>query len=150
MSAITVVIADRRKATRAACLRLLEPEAGMSVVAQARSGLEAIATTGRHQPHILLLDLSLSLTNSFSLLPTLRQKSPHTKVLLLAAHVSEEAILDALSHGARGYLEKQALDIFLPKAVRVVHAGEAWVPRTMVAKLMDRLARLTAVGAIQK
>jgi hypothetical protein len=28
--------------------------------------------------------------------------------------------------------------------VRVVDAGQAWVPREMVAKLLDRLARLTA------
>jgi hypothetical protein len=27
--------------------------------------------------------------------------------------------------------------------VRAVDAGEAWVPRKMVAKIMDRMARLT-------
>lgn len=52
--------------------------------------------------------------------------------------------MDALSHGAQGYLERKALRAFLPKAVRVVDAGEPWVPRKMVAKILARLARLTA------
>jgi DNA-binding NarL/FixJ family response regulator len=49
--------------------------------------------------------------------------------------------LAALSNGARGYLKEKAISSFLPKAVRQVEAGEAWVPRKMVGKIVDRLAR---------
>ncbi len=53
---ITVVIADRQRARRAACLRLLEPVRGIRVVGEARSSLGAIAAT-QLRPRILLLDL---------------------------------------------------------------------------------------------
>ena len=56
---------------------------------------------------------------------------------------SEARTLEALAHGARGYLDKALLTTFLARAVRVVDAGEAWVPRKMVARIMDRLAGLT-------
>ena len=143
MPPITVVIADREKASRAACLRLLRPEKGIRVVGEARSGLEAIAVT-RLMPRILLLDVNMAAGNGVALLRILRQKSPRTKVILLTRRASEARILDVLSHGARGYLEKKVLRTFLPKAVRLVDAGQAWVPRKMVAKILDRLAHLTA------
>jgi len=65
-------------------------------------------------------------------------------VILLTYRASETQILEALSHGALGYLEKRLINIFLPKAVRKVDAGEAWVSPKMVAKTIERLAFLTA------
>lgn len=143
MPPITVFIADREQATRASCRRLLRPERGIRLLGEARSGLEAIAAA-KLKPRILLLDVNVSAGNGIALLRILRQKSPRTRVILLTRRASEVRILDLLSHGARGYLEKRLLRAFLPKAVRLVDGGQAWVPRKMVAKILDRLARLTA------
>jgi DNA-binding NarL/FixJ family response regulator len=140
---ITVVIAERQRADRAACLRLLEAESGIRVVGEAKSGLEAITSTGQLRPRILLLDLALARAQRIPLIPALRQKSPQTKVILLTDGASETRTLEALAHGARGYLDKAVLTTFLPRAVRVVDAGEAWVSRQMVARIMDRLVGLT-------
>ena len=140
---ISVVIAERQRSDREACLRLLEAEGGIRVVGEARSGLETISCTGRFRPRVLLLDLALTRTQGSPLIPALRQKSPHTKVILLTDGASETRTLEALAHGARGYLDKALLTTFLVRAVRVVDAGEAWVPRKMVARIMDRLAGLT-------
>ena len=143
MPPITVLVAERQKANRAACLKMLEPEVGIRVVGETRSGLETITTTGHLRPRILLLDLGLARVEGTSLIPALRQKSPQTKVILLTDGTSEARTLEALAHGARGYLDKSLVAKFLARAVRVVDAGEAWVPRKMVAKIMDRLAGLT-------
>ena len=113
------------------------------MVGEAKNGLEAITSTGRLRPRILLLDLALARAQGSPLIPALRQKSPQTKVILLTDGASEARTLEALSHGARGYLDKALLTTFLARAVRVVDAGEAWVPRKMVARIMDRLAGLT-------
>jgi two-component system NarL family response regulator len=121
---------------------MLEPEVGIRVVGEARSGLETITFTGRLRPRILLLGLSLVRSDG-GLIPALRQKSPRTKVILLTDKDSEACTLEALAYGARGYLDKSELVTFLPRAVRVVDGGEAWVPRKMVARIMDRLASLT-------
>src|SRR5262249_19960015 len=143
MANITVVVAERQRADRAACLKLLGTESGIRVVGEARTGLEAIASAGRLRPRILLLDLGLARAAGTSLIPAVRQKSPQTKVILLTERASEARTLEALAHGARGYLDRSVLSRFLARAVRVVDAGEAWVPRKMVAKIMDRLTGLT-------
>jgi DNA-binding NarL/FixJ family response regulator len=56
---------------------LLEPIKGIRVVGQAQSGLGAIAAT-KLKPRILLLDLTLARGVGTSVLPLIRQRSPHT------------------------------------------------------------------------
>ena len=65
--------------------------------------------------------------------------SRNARRTLLTARTSETLVLDALAHRAAGYLDAKSLRAFLEKTVRVVDAGEAWVPRWMVAKVVDRL-----------
>ena len=142
MPRITVVIADRKKSGRAVCLRLLQSEKGIQVLAEARSGLEAIAAAARLKPRILLFHLNLFKGKKINLLRALRQNSPRTKAILVTARRSETVILEALSYGARGYIQEKKISIFLPKAVRLVDAGEAWVSRKMVAKIINRLTAL--------
>lgn len=143
MPPVTVVVTHHERATLEACLRLLRPEKGVRVVGAAGSGLETIAAA-RLKPRVLLLDVHLSPGNGVALLPVLRRHSPQTRVILLTRRTSEARILEALSHGALGYIDKKDLQTFLLKAVRVVAAGEAWMRRKMVAKVLDRLGRLTA------
>ena len=143
MPVISIVIADRGKAGRAASRRLLDPEKDIRVVGEARSGLDAVTAAEKLKPSILLLDLGLVDGDSTLLLPVIRRKSPRTRVLLLSDSAPDSRTLEALSHGARGYLDRATLSTYLSRAVRAVNAGEAWVPRKMVAKIMDRLARVT-------
>ena len=143
MRPISVVIADGGKSGRAACRALLESEKGIRVVGEATSGLGAVTAAERLKPSILLLDLALFNGDGAALLPVIRRRSPLTRVLLLTDDAPTAPTLEALSHGARGFLERGALRSHLPRAVRAVGAGEAWVPRKMVTQIMARLARLS-------
>ena len=141
---ITVLIADPKPAIRATCRRILQPGKGVRVVGEARNGLETIAAAIKLKPSILLLDVSLSSGAGASLLPIICKKSPKTRVILLTGFLTPEArVLKALSFGARGYFNKKVLQKFLAKAVRVVALGEVWVPRKMVAKIIDLLTTFT-------
>lgn len=143
MRPITVLLACQERTRLATCRRLLHGQKGIRVVGVARNGPDAIATARLH-PRVLLLDLSLLRGNGIALLPILRRKSPRTRVILLTGRVAEARVLEGLAHGARGYLDQKMLRTFLPKAVRAVDAGEAWVPRKMVARIVDRLAPLAS------
>ena len=142
MPPLTVVIADAERTTRAACRRGLLSEKRIGVVREARNAMETIAAADL-KPRILLLSLTALGGHGVSLLPIIRGKSPSTRVLLLTGRASEARILDALSHGAQGYLPRKILPDMLVRAVLAVDAGEAWVPRKMVGKIIERLARLT-------
>jgi two-component system nitrate/nitrite response regulator NarL len=143
MSPIRIVIADHYKPTRTICLDLLQREQGMQVVGEARNGLEVISTLGKVKPRILLLNSNILNKKRTPLLQALRQKSPQTRVILIVRRVSEATILEALSYSVRGYLRESLITTFLPKTIRAVNTGEAWVPRKMVSKIIDRLTTLT-------
>ena len=143
MHSITVAIADPKKASRLKCSRLLRHAKGVRVLAQARSGREALACAAL-TPRVFLLDIDLYAEYGRSLLLAFRRSSPRTQVILLTDNRSEARVLNGLAHGARGYLEKQLLEKWLRKALRKVDAGEVWVARRMVATLLARLIHLSA------
>ena len=146
MPLITVVIADSDTRRLGVCVRLLGGVRGIKVVATAGTVRETIETAV-HQPHILLLDLKMTQANEAATLPLLRAKSPRTQIILLTGQASDAHVLAGISQGARGYLDAKLLKRFLVKAVRAVAAGESWVSRAMVGKLIDQLARLMALTA---
>ena len=138
---ITVVIADTDKRRLGTCVRLLRAARGITVVATADAVRETIGMV-LHQPDILLLDLNMTRANDAATVALVRTKSPHTQIILLTGRASDGQVLSGISQGARGYLDAKLLRPFLVKAVRAVAAGESWVSRAMVGKLIDQLARL--------
>jgi len=140
MPTITVVIADRERSSRSLTRDTLQSEKGIAVVGGAGNSLGAMMATGGIKPRILLLNANLLWGKGDPLLRALRRKSPRTKIILLTRHVFETQILEALSIGVRGYLKEKDIRAFLPQAVRQVAAGEAWLPRNMEMKIVDRLA----------
>ena len=113
---------------------MVEPEPGRFTASGHRAG--------KLKPRVLLLDPSVVEGKGVSLVSTILEKSPKTRIILLSERASDADILDGLSQGALGYLTKPVLPTYLTKAVRAVAAGQAWVPRRMVGRLIDQLAHL--------
>jgi len=140
---VNVLIADSEKASRNAATRVIQSMRGMRIVGEARTGHEAVSATARLKPRVVLLDLQLSSEFGASLISVLRRKSARTRVILLVGRASEERILEAFSHGAVGCVEKKHIARLLPKALEAVASGEAWMSRTLIPKIVDRLAVFT-------
>jgi DNA-binding NarL/FixJ family response regulator len=58
--------------------------------------------------------------------------------LVATGPIDEETLLLALAMGARGYLEQATIGRHLAKAVHSINQGEAWVPRRILGKMMER------------
>ncbi len=147
---ITVVIAAHEKSRRTAYRQILQTDKGIEVVSEARNSREAIVLSTRLRPDILLIESDLSKGNGIALLRVLRRISPQTKAILLTRNGAETRLLRALSFGARGYIGEALITTFLVKAVKLVSAGEVWVPRRMIVKIVNYLTHLTASCQIPK
>lgn len=142
MHIITVAIADWDRAELVACKRMLRHERDIMVVGQAATCKDVLDTVLRLKPRILLFSLGLCADMDFRLLLALRRECPATRVVLLIDHpVQEERLMHALSIGARGYLTHDAVRPYLAKAVHGVDQGEAWVPRKMLSRILERILR---------
>jgi DNA-binding NarL/FixJ family response regulator len=141
---VPILIADSERASRNAAARVVQSIRGMRVVGEAQTGHEAVSATARLKPRIILLDLQLSSDFGATLISVLRRRSARSRVILLVGRASEDRIVEALSHGAVGCVTKKEIPLFLPKALEAVAAGEAWMSRKLVPKIVDRLAGFSA------
>ena len=130
-----VVIADDHAAVRAGVRESLT-EAGFEVCAEAADAPSAVEAAVRERPDLCLLDIHMP-GSGIKAAEEITARVPETAVVMLTVSISDEDLFDALRAGAAGYLLKDTDPARLPHALHGVLAGEAAVPRTLVARLVD-------------
>ena len=141
MNAITVLLVDDHEIVREGLRALLQPEADILVVGQARSGREAVALVKELAPEVVVMDLAMPLLNGLEATRQILKDAPATKVVILSAHSDDEYVDRAIELGAAGYLVKQASALILPKAIRSVHAGGQFLDPSIARRHRDRERR---------
>jgi DNA-binding NarL/FixJ family response regulator len=127
MSMVTIVLADDHHVVRQGLRTLLESEPDFRVVGEAGDGLEAVQLVERLQPDVLVLDLMMPSLDGLEVTRQVSERSPQTRVVILSIHSSEAYVLEALRHGAAGYVLKASSAADLIKAVREVNAGRHYL-----------------------
>jgi DNA-binding NarL/FixJ family response regulator len=124
---IRVLIADGQPVVRAGLHALLEAENDIVVVGDAADGDEAVVIAREVRSDVVLVDADLPGRDVLEVMQLIADDSEHpgARVLLLAAHDTDECLFGALRAGASGFLVKNTEAIDLVDAVRVVAAGEA-------------------------
>jgi len=136
---ITIVIADDHAIFRDGLRKLLEVEGSFDLIGEASDGVEAIELVGRLSPDVMLLDLNMPRLGGLDALAEILKASPEARIIILAASVDRREIIKALRLGARGIVLKTAATELLYKCIQAVVAGEVWVGRESVPKLVDAL-----------
>lgn len=129
-------------------------EAGIAVVGEASTGVQALAACRELVPDVLVLDLILPGMDGFELLQRLREEGRLPKVLVLTNRDDQEAVFESIRLGVSGYLEKTASLPEVVEAIRTVAAGgQVFSPehermaRARIADLARRARRAAAVAA---
>jgi len=134
-SKIRIVIVEDHRLFREGLRLILNGEKSFEIVGEATNGLQAIDVISDLKPDVVLLDIKMPELSGIEVIPIVKNKSPETKMLMLTASEDEANILQSLKAGAKGYLSKNASTSVLFKAIKVVHRGELWVERKLVANL---------------
>jgi DNA-binding NarL/FixJ family response regulator len=137
---IRVVVADDQELVRAGFATILSVQPDIEVVAEAGTGLEAIAETARHRPDIALLDIRMPDLDGIEAARRICAESA-TRVIMLTTFDSDEYIFEALRAGASGFLLKDVRRDDLLHAVRVVHEGQSLLAPTVTRRLIDDMLR---------
>ena len=142
-----VLLADDHGIVRRGLKTLLETEAGLTVVAEASDGLEALRMTEEHKPDILIVDVGMPKMNGIEVAARAQKLERPPAVIILSMHSDESYITRALAAGARAYLLKDATDEDLLPAVRAVAAGKPFFSPAVTAVLVeDYMRQLRARG----
>ena len=132
-----VVIADEQPTMRVSATRLLERD-GFTVCGEAADADAAIAVAFRESPDLCLIGMPIR-GGGMRATAQIATALPQTSVVILTASESRADLLEAIRAGAVGYLLTGMNEERLARALRGVLAGEAAIPRTLVARLVLEL-----------
>ena len=120
---IRVVLADDQTLVRQGIRSLLELAGDITVVAEATDGETALTAIRDARPDVVLLDIRMPRKSGLEVLRALQAAGDLRPVLLLTTFDDDEALLDGMRAGAKGYLLKDVSLEVLTDAVRVLAAG---------------------------
>jgi DNA-binding NarL/FixJ family response regulator len=135
---VRILIADDHAPTRADVRRGLEADGRFDVVAETCDAFAAIDEAVRERPDLCLLDIHMP-GGGVAATWEIRARLPQTKVVMLTVSDSDRTLLSALRAGASGYLLKDMDPRRLPHALSDVMHGEAAIPRSLVAGLIEEV-----------
>ena len=126
--------------TRTALRQLLEG-GGFEVRAEAGDAETAIEVSVRERPRLCLVDLYMP-GGGIRVVREVSRRLPEALVVVLTASEDRDDLVDAIRAGASGYLVKSMDPDRIAHALRGVLAGEAAIPRFLVAELVRDLQTL--------
>lgn len=134
-NAARIVITGDFAVMRAAIRRLVESDAGVTVVLECDNRPEALTEALGAKPDLILLDLDLSTRCSGvpERIGALLHAANNTPVLILTATDECHAVQFALENGAIGFVLKDRSPDNLRRAIRAGLAGEMWVEQSTMA-----------------
>jgi two-component system nitrate/nitrite response regulator NarL len=113
-------------------------DAGMTVVAEAGDGREALELCLHYRPDVIVIDVVMPGLDGIQTTRRILKGNPDQLVVVLTGTREEEFGLSALRAGAVGFLSKDIEIDALPRALAAVCDGEAAVSRAMTGRLIER------------
>jgi DNA-binding NarL/FixJ family response regulator len=120
---IRILAVDDHQLIRQGIAGLIADEPGMTVVAEAANGREAIDQFRRHRPDVTLMDLQMPELNGIEAMTAIRAEFPEARIIVLTTYTGDVQVQRAIKAGASGYLLKSTLVNEMLAAIRAVHAG---------------------------
>jgi two-component system NarL family response regulator len=113
---------------------------GLSIVATARSGEEALREVARLKPNLILLDSALGDRDSPRFVQEVRQTFPDTRVIVMGLLPAHEDFVEFIRAGVSGFILKDATIEEFVATIRSVADGVSVLPSLLTSTLFSHVA----------
>ena len=144
-----VLLVDDHDLFRTGLRNLLEEE-GVEVVAEAGTGMEAIALVREHAPEVVVMDLNMPGISGVEATRQITSIAPLTRVLVLTISDQDGDVIDAIMAGACGYLLKDASIQELLRGIRAAAVGESLISPHVASKVLQRVRASSSQPEIEQ
>lgn len=144
---IRLGIVDDHSILRQGLRAILQRESDIEVVGEAATAPAAVEMVAATSPDIVLLDLKLSPdsdTAGLELCRQLTEARPDLGVLVLTTFLDQRLVVQAIQHGAKGYVLKDVDATSLVAAIRAVRRGESAFDSHSAAMVVRSLSQSSA------
>ena len=133
--------------------KLLESFGGFEIVGVTRDGEEAVEMARELQPDVVIMDVLMPGKDGIDACRDIMDIVPTARVLMLTASNEDEAVIDAISAGATGYLRKLSGSQKLLDTIKDVADGEYRIPQEVMRRVFAGIRttpRLVDTLALEK
>jgi len=136
---VRVVLVDDQDLLRYSLALVIDADPAMTVVGEARDGVEAIDVVTTTAPDVVLMDVrmprldGIEATRRLCADPALSG----TRILMLSVFELDEYVYRALRAGASGFLLKDTNPVDLLSAIARTHRGESLFAPTILTRLVE-------------
>jgi two-component system response regulator NreC len=132
---INVLLADDHRLLRRELREAVEGDEGLEVLAEPVDlGAAAVELQGE-APHVLVLDLVMASGSRIDAIAELRERAPHTQIVVVTTSESPVFARRALAAGAIGLVAKELAGRDLPRAIRAAARGEQFLSAPVAGRL---------------
>ena len=124
----TVMLVDDHGIMRDGLREVLERSGGFEVVGEAGNGVTAVEVARDLKPNLIIMDVMMPQKDGIEACREITDMLPETEVLILTASSEEDAVVESVAAGAKGYLQKYSGKEHLLGIVRDVARGEYRLP----------------------
>ena len=132
---LRILVAEDHLIARVGITTILNAQPGITVVAEAANGQQAVALYRSLRPDVALLDVRMPVLDGIAAVAAIRAEFPEARLICLSTYGGDEDVRRALMAGAASYLTKDVLHDELLNAVRAVSQGERYLPAALSAAL---------------
>ena len=144
---LRVLVVDDHAIVRQGLRRLLESEAGVTVVGEADDGRTACQLAREITPDLVIMDIQMPGLNGLDATRKLLADRPETRVLVLSMYTARRFVTRALDAGARGYVAKDCAHEEIAAAVRTVSRGGIYLSPQVADPALEEYNRRAGESA---
>lgn len=142
MSPIRVVLVDDQEMIRGGLRLIVDSDPGMTVVAEAGNGMEALTVAAAVVPDVVVMDIRMPVLDGIEATGRMLAAARAPAVLILTTFDDDEYVFGALRSGAAGFLLKDSRPDELIAAIRAVNDGGALAAPALTRRLVERWSAL--------
>ncbi len=123
MNPIRLAIVDDHDMVRQTWKMVLQRDERINVIAECRSGDEAIACAATDHPDVMLMDINMKPVNGFDATRQIVQSHPHIKIIGTSINNQAAYVKALMQAGAKGYVTKNSPSAEMIEGILTVHNG---------------------------
>ena len=141
---VRVLLVDDHDLFRTGLRNLLEEHGGVTVLAEAVNGAEAVKLVRELAPDVVVMDLNMPTMSGVDATRLITSQSPLTRVIVLSISDEDADVMDAIVAGACGYLLKDSSIAEVVTGIRSAAIGAALISPAIASKVLQRVRASTA------
>ncbi len=135
-----VMLVDDHAVVRQGLRTFLDLQDDITVVGEAKDGVEALQIVHELEPDVVLMDLVMPRMDGIETVRRMKALRPHIQIIVLTSFGDDQKVFAAIRAGATGFLLKDVSPQDLAAAIHAARRGEASLAPGIATKLLQEIA----------